>query len=102
MKKVFVIVYENENDFFKGSNIIAERFTKPDNAIEYCGSWGKNLFNKDECLNAIYSTVNHFIQMPEKSEIYFGCDRGDISEIKTLLLSENCEIIITSYADFVS
>ena len=102
MKKVFMIVFEDELEFAKGSDKISARFENSESAMEYCGSWGKIQFNKDECLNAISATVNHFIQMPEKTEIYFGCDRGDVAEIEPLLLGEGCEIIVTSYADFVS
>ena len=101
MKKVFVIVFENEHEFARGSDIIGERFINSDNTIEYCGSWGKIQFNKDECLKSISSTVNHFIQLPEKKEIYFGCDQEDVLEIQSLLLNEICEIIIISYADFI-
>ena len=101
MKKVFMIVFENELEFAKNSDKISERFTNPDNTTEYCGFWGKIQFNKNECLNAISSAVNHFIQMPDKNEIYFGCVREDVSEIEPLLLRKNCEIIISSYADFV-
>ena len=99
MKKVFMIVFEDELEFAKGSNLLSERFINSDGEIEYCGSWGKTQFNKDECLNAISSTVNHFIQMPDKKE-YFGCVREDVPEIEPLLLRENCKIIISSYINF--
>ena len=102
MKKVYVIAFEDELEFAKGADKIGERFADSDDAVEYCGSWGKIQFNKDECLNAISSTVNHFIEMPEKKRIYFGCNREDFAEIKPLLLSNSCEIIVTSYADFMS
>ena len=101
MKKVFIIVFENELEFAKESDKISERFTNPDDETEYCGFWGKIQFNKNECLNAISSTVNHFIQISDKKEIYFGCVREDVSEIEPLLSRNDCEIIISSYADFV-
>ena len=101
MKKVFVIVFDNELEFDEGSDKIGEHFINSDGYIEYCGCWGKIEFNKNECLNAISTTVNHFIQLPEKKEIYFGCDRENLSEIQVLLMSKNCEIIVVSYANFV-
>ena len=101
MKKVFIIVYENELEFDSGSDIVGDRFVNSDNTVEYCGSWGKIMFNKAECLNTISSTVNHFIQWPEKKEIYFGCNQENLSEIQELILSENCEVAIISYADFM-
>lgn len=94
-----MILFENELEFATGSDIISERFVNPDKTIEYCGSWGKIQFNKDECLKSISATVYHFIQLPKK-EIYFECDRESILEIQSLLLSEICEII-NSYAVFV-
>ncbi len=41
MKKVFIIVYENELEFDSGSDIVGNRFVNSDNTVEYCGSWGK-------------------------------------------------------------
>ena len=101
MKKLFVIVFDNELEFDELADKIGNRFINSDNAIEYCGSWGKIMFNKAECLNTISSTVNHFIQLPEKKEIYFGCNQENLSEIKELLFSEACEIIVVPCADFV-
>ena len=101
MKKLFVIVFDNELEFDELADKIGNRFINSDNAIEYCGSWGKIMFNKAECLNTISSTVNHFIQLPEKKEIYFGCNQENISEIQELLFSEACEIIVVPCADFV-
>ena len=101
MKKVFIIVYENELEFDSGSDIVGDHFVNSDNTVEYCGSWGKIQFNKNECLKSISSTVNYFIQSPEKEQIYFGCDKEDVLEIQSLILSENCEVAIISYADFM-
>lgn len=101
MKKVFVIVFDNKLEFDVFADKIGNRFINSNNAIEYCGSWGKIMFNKNECLNAISSMVNHFIQLPEKKEIYFGCDKENLSEIQELLLTEACEIIVVPCADFV-
>ncbi len=101
MKKLFVIVFDNQLEFDELADKIGNRFINSDNTIEYCGSWSKIMFNKDECLNAISSTVNHFIMLPEKKEIYFGCDQENLLEIQELLLSESCEIIVVPCADFV-
>ena len=45
MKKLFVIVFDNELEFDELADKIGNRFINSDNAIEYCGSWGKIMFN---------------------------------------------------------
>lgn len=91
MKKVFIIVFDNDEEMSATSERI--QIEKSDDSKVYCGSWGKIHFNKDECLKAISETVNHFIKLPEIKEVYFGCNRDDVSEIKKLLLLDGCEIV---------
>lgn len=102
MKKVFAVIFESETMLLNESGNIAEHFKNTDNSKEYCGCWGETQSNRAECLNAIASTVNHFIKSPHKNEIIFGCSDKDIAEIRPLLLIDDCEIIEFNYNDFIN
>ena len=41
MKKLFVIVFDNQLEFDELADKIGNRFINSDNTIEYCGSWSK-------------------------------------------------------------
>ena len=101
MKKIYIIVFDSEKEMPSSSEKISEYFTKLNGSKVYCGTWGEIQFNKEECLNAISSTVNHFIQKQEKKEIYFGCNIKDILDIKSLLALENCELVEVSCCKFI-
>ncbi len=101
MRKVYIIVFNSENELLNGSEKNAECFTKSNDSVVYCGSWGEIQFNKTECLNSISSTINFFVQMPDKKEIYFGCNAKDVLDIKSFLELQNCELIEVSYCDFI-
>ena len=46
MRKVYIIVFNSKNEMLNGSEKIAERFTKSNDSLVYCGSWGEIQFNK--------------------------------------------------------
>ncbi len=101
MKKVNIIVCDDDREMELASEKVESMLKEMDPSKEYCGFWGKILFNKEECLNAISNTVNHFIELPEKKEIYFGCNSDDLSEIKALLLLDRCETVEIPCSDFI-
>jgi len=101
MKKLFIIVCNDDKEMEFASEKAESLFKEIDASKEYCGFWGKIQFNKEESLKAISNTVNHFIELPEKKEIYFGCAFQDISEIKPLLLLDKCEVLEIPYSDFI-
>ena len=101
MKKVYIIIFDSEKEILSNSEKIQEFFTKTNDSKVYCGTWGEIQFNKEECLNAISATVNHFIQMQDNKEIYFGCNINDVLDIKPLLALENCELVEVPYCKFI-
>ena len=58
MEKLFVIVFDNELEFDELADKIGNRFINSDNAIEYCGSWGKIMFNNLILAKSIFSDFN--------------------------------------------
>lgn len=101
MKKLFIIVCNDDKEMEFASEKSESLFKEIDASKEYLGFWGKIQFNKEECLNAISNTVNHFIELPDKKEIYFGCNSQNVSEIKALLLLDKCEVLEIPYSDFI-
>ena len=100
MKKIYIIVFDSEKEMPSSSEKISEYFTKLNDSKVYCGTWGEIQFNREECLNAISATVNHFIQMQDNKEIYFGCNINDVLDIIPLLVLENCELVEVPYCVF--
>ena len=98
MKKLIVILFENDLEFKEYSNRVCERFANLPAEKEFCGIWGEIQFNKEECLKAISSTVN-FALSSDKNDIYFGCSQKDYEDIISLIKCDNCEISIVSCAD---
>ncbi len=92
MKKLYIITFASDSEMENASDKITERFPKTDKSKVYCGSWGQTKSNREECLDSITATVNYFIKNSEVDEICFGCNIKDISDIKSLLLLDNCEI----------
>ena len=101
MKKVYVFVFDSESELLRGSEIITEQFVNLDNSKVYCGAWGEITSNRMECLESISSFVNHFIQMQEKKEIFFGCNVKDVLDIKPLLALGNCKLLEVPYCEFI-
>ena len=101
MKKVFIITFDTDKEMSSSCEKISEYFTRTNDSKVYCGTWGEIQFNREECLNAISTAVNYFIQMQDKKEIYFGCNIKDILDIKTLLALENCELVEVPYYIFI-
>ncbi len=64
MKKLFIIVCDNDREMELASEKVESMLKEMDTSKEYCGFWGKILFKKEECLNAISNTVNYFIEWP--------------------------------------
>ena len=98
MKKLIVILFENDLEFKEYSNRVCERFANLPAEKEFCGIWGEIQFNKEECLKVISSTVN-FALSSDKNDIYFGCSQKDYEDIISLIKCDNCEISIVSCAD---
>ncbi len=89
MKKLTVILFENELENKEYSNLACERFSDLPPQKEFCGIWGEIVFNSDEVLSMISTTVNHFIDNTDKSEIVFGCCKKDYNAIITKIHTEN-------------
>ena len=88
MKKLFIFIsFSSEEE-----DIVFNRMENRTPYQEFLGFWGDIEFNKEECLNAISATVNHFIDS-DKEEIYFGIDEKDFDEIISRINTQNCEII---------
>ena len=98
MKKLIVILFENDLEFKEYSNRVCKRFANLPAEKEFCGIWGEIQFNKEECLKAISSTVNFALSF-DKNDIYFGCSQKDYEDIISLIKCDNCEISIVSCAD---
>lgn len=88
MKKLFVFISLSS----KETDIVCKRMENRTPYQEFLGFWGEIGFNKEECLNAISATVNHFIDS-DKEEIYFGIDEKDFDEIISRINTQNCKII---------
>ncbi|MBQ4602157.1 MAG: hypothetical protein IJB24_04775 [Clostridia bacterium] len=91
-KKIYMIVLASDSEMGNLSDKITDRFPETDKSKVYCGSWGEIKSNREECLNAISSTVNYFIKKTEVEEICFGCNIKDVLAIKSLLSLDDCEI----------
>lgn len=80
MKKLFVIVFENDKKYSLLSNLICQKFSKLDDDKEFCGLWGEIQGNANGVIDSISAAVNHFIDS-NKQEIIFGCCEKDYDEI---------------------
>lgn len=101
MKKVFIIIFDDDKEMSIHTEKVIEKFKKSDALSVFCGSWGKIHYNKEQCLNSIANAVNHYIKSPEKKDVYFGCNCKDVAEIKPLLILDDCKITDISYSDFI-
>ena len=89
MKKLIIIVFENEEKYNFLSNQICEKFSDLSENVEFCGLWGEIQSNATEVLNSISDTVNHFIDS-NKEKIIFGCCEKDYDKILQKLKISKC------------
>lgn len=92
MKKLTVVVFEDELEFKKCSNRVCEKFSNLPKKEEFCGIWGEIKFNTSEVLSAISTTVNHFIEDTDKVEIIFGCCKKDYDDIISKIHTQDCAV----------
>lgn len=100
MKKVNVIIFKDETENEKYAESVCKKLI-PLNQLNdkiFCGIWGEIMFNNDECLKAISSSVNSFLNS-DKTEVYFGCCKKDYNDIILLLNTDNCQVNVLSYSD---
>jgi len=92
MKKLIVILFENDLQFKECSNRVCERYANLPAEKEFCGIWGEILFNNEECVSSISGCVNHFINNTDKTEIIFGISSKDYDCVISKINTENCVI----------
>ena len=92
MKKLTVILFENDLEFKEYSNQVFEKFANLPAEKEFCGIWGEILFNSAECISSISGCVNHFINNTDKTEIIFGISNKDYACVISKINTENCVI----------
>lgn len=102
MKKLFVILFKGESENEKYSDTVCVQLSRSNLSAdqEFCGIWGEIQFNNEECLAAIASTVNYFLNSDDKEEIYFGCSKKDYNDIISRIDTHKCETKIISCRDF--
>ena len=92
MKKLIVILFENDLEFKEYSNRVCERFANLPAEKEFCGIWGEILFNNEECISSISGCANRFIDNSNKTEIIFGISIKDYDCVISKINTENCVI----------
>ena len=92
MKKLTVILFENDLEFKEYSDKVCEKFANLSAEKEFCGNWGEILFNNEECISSISGCVNHFINTADKTEIIFGVCNKDYDSVISKINTENCII----------
>ena len=92
MKKLTVILFENDLDFKEYSNQVCGKFANLPTEKEFCGIWGEILFNNAECISSISDCVNHFMNNIDKTEIIFGISNKDYDCVIFKINTENCVI----------
>ena len=92
MKKLTVILFENDLEFKEYSDRVCEKFANLPPEKEFCGIWGEILFNSEECISSISGCVNHFINNTDKTEIIFGISNKDYDCVISKINAENCVI----------
>ena len=92
MKKLTVILFENDLEFKEYSDQIFEKFADLPLDKEFCGTWGEILFNSEECISSISGCVNHFINNSNKTEIIFGISSKDYEDVISKINVEKCII----------
>ena len=92
MKKLTVILFENDLEFKEYSDRVCEKFANLPAENEFCGIWGEILFNNVECISSVSGCVNHFINNTDKTEIIFGISNKDYDCVISKINAENCVI----------
>ena len=92
MKKLIVILFENDLEFKEYSDRVCERFANLPAGKEFCGIWGEMLFNNEECISSISGCVNQLINNSNKTEIIFGISNKDYDCVISKINIENCVI----------
>ena len=92
MKKLTLIIFEDDLEISKYSDCIFEKFSGLPKQKEFCGIWGEISFNKEDVLSAISDTLNCFINDMDKTEIVFGCCVKDADEIVSKVNDEECVV----------
>lgn len=99
MTLLTIILFKDSIEFSALSGKICEKVSSPDEK-EFCGCWDI-LFNRDECIASISEAVNHFLGLPEKREVIFGCCMKDYNDIMQRINTSECEINCISADVFV-
>ena len=92
MKKLTVILFENDLEFKEYSNQVFEKFANLPAEKKFCGIWGEILFNSEECISSISGCINHFINNSNKTEIIFGISNKDYDCVISKINTEKCVI----------
>ncbi len=86
MKKLMVILFEDDIEYNKYVNTVCDKFSGVSNESEFLGTWWIE-YNQEEGYSAISGAANHFIENTDKTEIIFGISNKDyegvISKIHT-------------------
>ena len=94
MKKLYIYLsFSNEQVDF-----ICEKMASTLPSQKFLGFWGKIGFNKEECVKAISSAVNYFLET-DKEEIHFGVDEADLSDVLESVNTQNVDIIKIYHED---
>ncbi len=94
MKKLYIYLsFSNEQ-----VDVICEKMASKLPSQTFLGFWGKIEFNKEECITTISSTINYFLKS-DISEIYFGVDEADLSDVLERVNTDNVEIIKVHHED---
>lgn len=96
MKKLIIVLFENDVEFKEYSNQVCEKFANLSAEKEFCGIWGEILFNNEDCISSVSGCVNHFANNADKTEIIFGISSKDYDNIISKICTENCVIEIIS------
>ena len=94
MKKLTVVIFENDLEYKEYSNRVCEKFADLPAEKEFCGIWGEILFNNEECISSISNCVNHFINNSDKTEIIFGISNKDYNCVISEINTKKCTIEI--------
>ena len=92
MKKLIVILFENDLEFKEYSDRVCEKFANLPTVKEFCGIWGEILFNSEECISSISGCIIHFINNTDKTEIIFGISNKDYDCVISKINIENCVV----------
>ncbi len=80
MKKVIAILTNDEK--FN----ITDLLMKETNNSVFLGSWGKFSNDNAECINAVSTAVNMFLENEDKQLIVFACHKDNVNNIKEKII----------------